>query len=125
MNGNKYLLDTNAVVALLKGDNKLQNLLQNAKWIGISIITQLEILSFPNLTESDKLLFQSFLKRLDVIGLEVNAEKLIDSIVNFRKIYRMKLPDAIITATAKEHESALITRDERFNSIKEIKVISF
>ncbi|MEA5495936.1 MAG: hypothetical protein WAN66_04525 [Limnoraphis robusta] len=36
MSGNRYLLDTNAIVALLQGTTQLVQFLQNADWIGIS-----------------------------------------------------------------------------------------
>ncbi len=35
MSGERYLLDTNAIVALLQGNSQLIQLLQNADWIGI------------------------------------------------------------------------------------------
>ncbi len=43
MNG-RYLLDTNAVVALLKGHPDLLRLLSAATWVGISVVTELEFL---------------------------------------------------------------------------------
>lgn len=51
MNGKpgRYLLDTNAVVALLQGHTGLGQHLSDAEWVGISIITQLEFLAFPGL----------------------------------------------------------------------------
>jgi predicted nucleic acid-binding protein len=32
MNGNRYLLDTNAIIALLKGDSSLIKLIQDTHW---------------------------------------------------------------------------------------------
>ncbi len=51
MSGNRYVLDTNAIVSLLQGNAQL---LQKADWIGISIISQIAPLikperPFPNL----------------------------------------------------------------------------
>jgi len=54
MSGNRYVLDTNAIVALLQGNLQLVQLLQNASWIGISIISQIEFLVFSGLTEADR-----------------------------------------------------------------------
>jgi predicted nucleic acid-binding protein len=36
MSGNRYLLDTNAIVTLLQGNSQLVQLLQSANWVGIS-----------------------------------------------------------------------------------------
>lgn len=62
MNGNRYLLDTNAITALLQKDASLIKLLQSADWVGISVISQLEFLAFSGLSEADKQLFQQFLQ---------------------------------------------------------------
>ncbi|HEY9607824.1 hypothetical protein [Allocoleopsis sp.] len=51
MRGERYLLDTNAIIALLQGNQQLIELLQDAEWIGISIISQIEFLVFPGLYE--------------------------------------------------------------------------
>jgi predicted nucleic acid-binding protein len=38
MNGaNRYLLDTNAVIALLAGNQGLATLLASAQWVGVSV----------------------------------------------------------------------------------------
>ena len=38
MRGERYLLDTNGIIALLQGNQQLIQLLQDAEWIGISRI---------------------------------------------------------------------------------------
>ena len=60
MSGDRYLLDTNAIVALLQGNSQLVQLLKNADWIGISVISQIEFLPFSGLTQPDRQLFRSF-----------------------------------------------------------------
>jgi hypothetical protein len=84
MNGNKYIFDTNAVISLLKGDNTLLEISEKAEWIGISIISCLEFLAFPDMPSDDKALFESFIGRVDVIGLDFSNKPLIDSIINIR-----------------------------------------
>ena len=54
MNGNRYVLDTNAIVALLRTNSQLVQLLQSANWVGISVISQIEFLAFSGLTQSDR-----------------------------------------------------------------------
>ncbi len=58
MSGNRYLLDTNAIVALLQGNSQLIQLLHNAGWVGISVISQIEFLAFSGLSQEDRQLFQ-------------------------------------------------------------------
>ena len=125
MNGNRYLLDTNAIVALLQSDNRLLRLLQNAQWIGISIIAQIEFLAFPGLSEEDKRLFSQFLQRIDVIELSPKQSELIDLTIKLRQQYRIKLPDAIIAATAVQYGASLITADRQLQNIQELSVVVF
>ena len=49
MNGNRFLLDTNAIVALLDGNAAINRLIIGADWVGVSIISVLEYMSFSNL----------------------------------------------------------------------------
>jgi len=77
MNGNGYLLDTNAIIALLQGNQQLIQLLENAEWIGISIISQLEFLAFSRLNEADILTFNQFIQRVEILGLQPSQTTLI------------------------------------------------
>ena len=125
MNGRRYLLDTNAIIRLLQGDTGILKVLGMAEWVGISIISELEFLSFPNLLEQDKALFRQFLERVDVIGLAVQDREFIDSIINLRQRYRLKLPDAIIAASALTNRASLITLDRRFLGVQDLEVLDF
>jgi tRNA(fMet)-specific endonuclease VapC len=72
MSGKRFLLDTNAIIALLAGNIQVIELLRDADWIGISIISYLEFLAFSGLTDTDRDLFNQLIQRIDVIGLAVN-----------------------------------------------------
>ena len=45
MPGERYLLDTNALVALLQGNEELVELTRHAQWLGVSVINVLEFSS--------------------------------------------------------------------------------
>lgn len=68
MSGNRYVLDTNAIVALLQGNIQIVELLKDADWIGVSVISQIEFLVFPGLTQDDRQIFELFLQRVEVLG---------------------------------------------------------
>lgn len=125
MSGSRYLLDTNAIVALLQGNAQLIQLLQNADWIGISIISQIEFLAFSGLGESDRQLFVQFLQRVEVIGLVSIDIGLIDKIIEIRQQYRLKLPDAIIAAMAIQNSASLVTADREFARVTVLTVINW
>lgn len=119
----KYLLDTNAIVALLQGNSNLANLVVRAEWVGISIISFIEFLAFPGLQDEDKSLFHQFIERIEVVPLTDANTQLIESVLSLRKSQKLKLPDAIIATTAFIQEAHLITADKRLLSIKDIQTI--
>ena len=125
MSGNRYLLDTNAIVALLQKDPNLIKLLQDAEWIGISVISQIEFLIFSGLSESDIELFKQFLQRVETIDLSSQNKLLIDRIILIRQEYRLKLPDAIIAAMARENLAKLVTRDAQLNKITDLTIVDW
>jgi len=125
MSGNRYLLDTNAVIAILRGNHKVIEILRPAEWVGISIITQIEFLVFPDMTCQDKILFDNFLKKVSVVELAENKTELLKNIVEIRQKYRIKLPDAIIAGTAVCKSAALITADLHLQRIQNLCVINF
>ncbi|XCN72942.1 MAG: type II toxin-antitoxin system VapC family toxin [Candidatus Electrothrix aestuarii] len=117
MSGERLLLDTNAVVALLQGDVRLVRLLRQAEWIGISVISRIEFLVFSGLTESDRWLFQQFLQRVEVVELAADDTALTEQIIAVRQQYRLKLPDAVIAAMAIQKDAALVTADRGFSKM--------
>lgn len=125
MSGNRYLLDTNAIVALLQGTPQLIQLLQNADWIGVSVISQIEFLAFSGLEQNDRQLFVQFLQRVEVIGLVANDIVLIEKIIEIRQQFRLKLPDAIIAAMAILNSASLVTADQEFAKVKVLSVINW
>lgn len=124
MNG-KYLIDTNAVITLLGNNISLAAVLGSAKWIGISVITELEFLSFSNLSQTDKVLFSQFKSRIEVINLDTNDVSLIKIICDVRQTHRLKLPDAIIASTALNCSATLLTNDAMFTRVKGLSVQAF
>lgn len=125
MNGSRYLLDTNAIIALLQGNQQISGSLQNAECIGISLISQLEFLAFTRLADGDRQLFEQFLQQIEVIGLSVDENELIAQIIQVRQQYRLPLPDAIIVATAIQMKANLITADQKLHEIQAVTSINF
>ncbi|NER53052.1 MAG: type II toxin-antitoxin system VapC family toxin [Symploca sp. SIO1A3] len=125
MNGNRYLLDTNAIVALLKGNAQLVKLSKNADWIGISVISQIEFLAFSGLTQNDYKLFQEFLQRIEVIDLSSTDTELLEKVIEIRQQFRLKLPDAIIAAMAIQNSAGVVTADREFAKVNVLRVINW
>jgi tRNA(fMet)-specific endonuclease VapC len=125
MSGNRYLLDTNAIVALLQGSTPLIALLKDANWVGISVISQIEFLAFSGLSEQDLQLFSKFLNRVEVIDILSDRNLFIEQIIQIRLQYRVKLPDAIVAATALQSGADLITADRGFKKIAGLTIVEW
>ncbi|MGV0027094.1 PIN domain-containing protein [Phormidesmis priestleyi] len=125
MSGSRHLLDTNAIIALLQRNQQMLQQLQNSEWIGISIISQLEFLSFSGLTEGDRQLFNQFLQRIEVVGLNPDQVDLIKLAIQLRRKYRLPLPDIIIAATAIRSNASLVTADKQLQTIQEVTIVDF
>lgn len=118
INGNGYLLDTNAIIQFLKGNAELVSLLADADFIATSIIAELEYFSFPRLGEEDLQLYQAFRSRIHVYDVPSDDPMFTQLVVNARKRNGMKLPDAIIAATARANDLAILTADDHFKKLK-------
>lgn len=125
MPGESYLLDTNAIIALLQGNSRLLQLLQNAEWIGVSIISQIEFLVFRGLSEADQQAFNQFLQHVEIVWIEQTQPELIDLTIQLRQQYRLKLPDAIIAATAIQFGASLVTADAQLRNIPDLDAVDF
>jgi predicted nucleic acid-binding protein len=113
MSGNSYVLDTNIISFFLKGDSNLLPYF-NYTNIHISFITELELKSIPGLSGKDIEKLESFLNTCVITGINAAIKS---TTVIFKKDYKLKLPDAIIAATAFYLGYELITADKVFNRL--------
>jgi len=126
MSGNsvsKYLLDTNAVIYFLNGEEKVAALIaEPMNVINVSFITKIELLCFE--TEDIDVLYaiSEFLKEISVVYIN---DDIITAAINYRKGIKLKIPDAIIAATAKVMGLSLVTADKELtNKLTDIKTVS-
>lgn len=110
--GTTHLIDTNASIELLgelltePGENFLNRLISE-KGISMSVINRIELLSQNQGNEElEKLL--NFIRFATVWPL---SESIIQQTILIRQTVRIKIPDAIIAATALVHNQTLVTRN--------------
>jgi hypothetical protein len=117
----KYLLDTNALIRLLIGDPLSEGFSRANPEVCISVITEIELLSFSKLTHSEESKIKSLLSKLNVVMLDAAIK---DKTIYIRRQYSLKIPDAIIAATAICNNAIIVTDDKVFSRIKNIKVMN-
>src|SRR5271156_5265937 len=96
MSGNEIVLDTNIILYLLAGDETLSVFLQD-KEVYISVITELELIGFPDISAKELREVKGFL--VNCIVIDIN-EDIKNNYSLLRKQYRLKLGDATAAATA-------------------------
>ncbi|OIP21545.1 MAG: twitching motility protein PilT [Comamonadaceae bacterium CG_4_9_14_0_8_um_filter_60_18] len=111
MPGNRYLLDTNALVALLQGNPELAKLTQQAHWLGVSVINVLEFSSFDGLGDQDRYLLSQLVARITVVDVAYGNNELMTNIIALRQTRALKLPDAIVMASAALYQATVLTND--------------
>lgn len=105
-----YLFDTNILIYLL--NDRLAENLPNGRY-GYSVITEIELLSFPALTTTDAQIINNYLSNIVLLNL---TETIKQKTISLRRACRIKLPDAIIAATAIESGAILLANDKTLHS---------
>ena len=118
MNGNRFLLDTNAVIQLFNGNGEVESLLNNADFVAMSVISEFEYLSFAGLSEKDISEYNAFRASIQVYDVPSSDPMFTQLVVNARKRHGLKLPDAIIAATARANNLSVLTADDHFKKLK-------
>jgi len=123
MGEQKYLIDSNAVIDYLGNKFPVTGMQFMNSVVdaipALSVITKIEVLGF-NAPQDYDTLFTNFMNDATVIDL---ASPIIDQTIALRKLYKIKLPDAIIAATTIVHDCTLITRNTKdFENIQGLKI---
>lgn len=117
-----YLLDTNAVIYFFNGEESISKLINETKGkINISFITKIELLCFEAEDAVGKEIAE-FVKEIEVLLIN---DEIITRTIHYHKNLKLKVPDAIIAATANVRDLILVTADRSLaQKVKELTIIS-
>ena len=121
MSGTKFLLDTNAVLYILKGDETLAQFVDGSQ-LFISVITQIELLSYQKFTPKEEKIVLDFIDGCKIIYVN---DEIAEAAIKLRRKFRKKLPDTIIAATSILNSIPLISADRNFKEIKDLFLIFY
>jgi predicted nucleic acid-binding protein len=104
----KALFDTNILIDYLNGVPEARDELGHYNSKAISIITWMEVMvgAAPAVEAATR----AFLDSFDTVALD---DQIAERAVALRKSHRVKLPDAIILASARERAMLLVTRNTK------------
>ncbi|MEJ7778879.1 MAG: type II toxin-antitoxin system VapC family toxin [Daejeonella sp.] len=119
MSGDNIVIDTSLIINLFNGVEEVQALITGRN-LFVSVISEIEVLSFPGLAPAAKQLLKAFLSECYIVDIEPNIKELT---IDIRSKSKIKLPDAVIAATAIYFDLPLFTMDKGFNRISNLNVV--
>jgi predicted nucleic acid-binding protein len=110
MNGNKSLLDSNLIIFASKQKIDTEKLLSLYDEFYVSIITYMEVYAYEFENKDEKILIDELFANLEIVEID---RAIADQAIIYRKnkSKKIKLPDAIILATAKYLDADLLSDD--------------
>ena len=112
----RFLFDTNAILYFLGG--ALADPLPKGRF-WISVITEIELLSYPKLTSEEEDKIKTLFSDVEIIGLTSTIK---EEAISLRRNRNLKVPDAIIAASAKTLQATLLTNDRTMKNLPDISI---
>jgi len=123
MSGKNALLDSNIFIYISQKQLDFEKLLAHYDNFYTSVISKMEVLGYNFDSQQEKEIVENLFKEIEILNLN---EDIVNNVIETRKKRKIKLPDAIVYATASTNDIDLITRnvDDFKNIDKNIKVIN-
>ena len=119
MNGDKfYLADTNFITHLNQKNPIIEPFLEQQ--ILLSFVSEMELLGVFSITKSHVTLIENILSNCIILDMNLDIKK---TAIKLKQKYKVKLPDAIIAATALYYNLPFITSDADFKKISELNLL--
>jgi len=101
------------IIYLVSGGRTVSDLLEDQS-IYLSFITKIELFAFKKLKSREEEVIKAVIDHSHVIFADYDTTKVA---IKFRRKYNLKLPDAIIAASAETHNLPFVTADTDFNRV--------
>lgn len=94
----------------------------SGKTLYLSVISEIELLYFKKISQSELRGVETFLELLTVGNVSEDIKK---QTIEIRKTTNLKLPDCLIAATAMALNTTIITADKQFNYIPGLDLVLY
>jgi predicted nucleic acid-binding protein len=121
MTGISIFTDTNPLIYLLDGNSEIARIL-DGKIVWVSVISELELFGKKGLSAHDIQQIDLLLNSCFIAEINPDIKK---TTKHLMQTYPIKLPDAIIAATAMYLDLPLLTSDTAFQKLPDIKLVLF
>jgi len=118
----KVLLDSNIVIYLSQKKLSINEVFEANKEYYISLVTYMEILSYNFPSKEEEEFIQKLLSLFKIIDI---TKTIALEVISLKKKRKIKLPDAIIVATALVERAILYTNDKQLHSVENLNIRYF
>jgi len=123
MSGNNHiLLDSNIITYLSQKKLSIDEIFEDNKHYSISLITYMEILSYNFPLKEEEQFIKKLLSLFEIIDI---TQKIAQEVIVLKKSRKIKLPDAIIVATALVYNYTLYTNDKQLHTLENLNIKYF
>ena len=121
----RFIIDSNIFIYAAAGVKEALAVLDDADasdWSGYSGITRLDVLGYRKFNKDEEGKLNEMLACFDESDV---SRAVIDEAVKLRQAVSIKVPDAIVAATALLYDATLVTRnDSDFQAVPALKVLN-
>jgi len=118
VSGIECVADTNILIYLLEGRVSVDPYIKTI--FAASVVSEIELMGWYKIDEAQKEILHKLIDRLYIIELLPDIKQIA---INIKQQHKIKLPDAIIAATAMHLDVPLLTADRGFEKIKNLDVL--
>lgn len=118
----QVILDSNIVIYLSQKKLSIDEVFEDDKDYCISLVTYMEILSYNFPSKEEEAFVRKLLSLFRIIDITKTIAK---EVIELKKKRKIKLPDAIIVATAIVENAVLYTNDKQLHSIENLNIRYF
>ena len=109
----RWLLDSNVLIDALAGTPHGIHVLQEARKrpeisIIYSTVSRIEVLGYPHLSLEEERAIRRLLNEFEEIAM---SSAIVERTIQIRKLVRIKIPDALIAASADTAKAVVVTRN--------------
>lgn len=112
------LLDSNTIIYLSKRLITIDDVFEDHEEYAISVITYMEVFGYDFESKKEKDFIKELLSYMQIFYIDEDIAK---KVIQIKIKNKIKLPDAIICATAMLNKATLVTNDIRLQNIKNLK----
>lgn len=120
MSGIDFVADTNILLYILEGHSGVKALLGYS--LAVSVVSEIELLGRHQITKQEVETISSLLSDCFLVDF---TQSIKNRAIQIRQRQKIKLPDALIAATAMELHIPLVTGDKRLEKIEGLDCLIF